>query len=153
MLHHGGYDQAQVKVIPWDHPVDNRVKYRYRKQRGVNLGSWFALESWLTGSLFENAKEPRSCDIDLVKGMKPDDAKALLEHHWDNFINDGDWSWMKAHGVNSVRIPILYSHFLAGNPDHKKLLKGTEYGPYGFVYEGAWKRIAVSYTHLRAHET
>ena len=106
MLHQGGYDQAHVKVVPWDHPVDNRVKYLFRKQRGVNLGSWFALESWLTGSLFKNAKDPRSCDIDLVKGMKPDDAKALLEDHWDNFINDGDWSWMKAHGINSVRIPI-----------------------------------------------
>jgi hypothetical protein len=150
MLHQGGYDQAHVKVVPWDHPVGNRVKYLFRKQRGVNLGSWFALESWLTGSLFKNAKEPSSCDIDLVKGMKPDDAKALLEDHWDNFINDGDWSWMKAHGINSVRIPILYPHFLAGNPKHKKLLKGTEYGPYDFVYEGAWKRIVKAIEKARS---
>ena len=82
--------------------------------------------------------------------MKPDDAKALLEDHWDNFINDGDWSWMKAHGINSVRIPILYPHFLAGNPKHKKLLKGTEYGPYDFVYEGAWKRIVKAIEKARS---
>lgn len=45
MLHQGGYDQAHVKVVPWDHPVGNRVKYLFRKQRGVNLGSWFALST------------------------------------------------------------------------------------------------------------
>lgn len=79
--------------------------------------------------------------MDILEAVKPEDAKALLEKHWDNFINDGDWKWMSGHGINSVRIPILYVHFLAGSPKYKSLLKGTDYEKYGMVYEGAWERV------------
>lgn len=49
--------------------------------------------------------------------------------------------WMAGHGINSVRIPIHYVHFLAGNPNVHGLLKGTEFEPYAAVYEGAWQRV------------
>ena len=135
---------APKDVTPWNEPISKRSKYAIRKQRGVNLGSWFALESWLTGSLFQSLNESGSCDMDIVKGMNLEEAKQLLERHWDSFIDDGDWKWMKAHGINSVRIPILYAHFLAGNKEHTKLLKGTDYASFATVYEGAWQRIVAS---------
>lgn len=65
--------------------------YHHRKQYGVNLGSWFTLESWLTGSLFQGAKDPKGSEMDLLHGLGPEKAKQVLEGHWDNFINDGDW--------------------------------------------------------------
>lgn len=65
--------------------------YYHRKQYGVNLGSWFTLESWLTGSLFQGAKDPKGSEMDLLHGLGPEKAKQVLESHWDNFVNDGDW--------------------------------------------------------------
>lgn len=66
--------------------------FQLQKQRGVNLGSWFSLESWLTPSLFEKANEPKGSEYDVVSALSTDNARVLLEKHWDNFINDGDWS-------------------------------------------------------------
>jgi glucan 1,3-beta-glucosidase len=76
---------------------------RYRKQRGLNLGSWFVLEKWITPSPFRNAASPGESDLDIAKGK---DAKAILEEHWDNWIGEEDWKWIKDKGYNSVRIPV-----------------------------------------------
>ena len=62
---------------------------RYRKQRGVNLGSWFVLEGWMAPqSVFREAVKPRQSDMDVAKGK---DAKRILEEHWDSWITDEDW--------------------------------------------------------------
>lgn len=76
---------------------------RYRKQRGVNLGSWFVLEKWIAPGPFRNAASPGESDLDIAKGR---DAKAILEQHWDSWIKDEDWRWIKERGYNSVRIPV-----------------------------------------------
>jgi glucan 1,3-beta-glucosidase len=79
---------------------------RYRKQRGVNLGSWFVLEGWMApNSVFREAVKPKSSDMDVAQGGN---AKAILEEHWDNWIGDEDWNWIKDHGYNSVRIPVSH---------------------------------------------
>lgn len=124
-------------------PPARRDIYLYRKQRGVNLGSWFSLEGWLTPSLFQKAKEPKGSELDVVAGMDPDEAKSMLENHWDNFINDGDLQWMIDHGINTVRIPVGYFHFLAGHPNEqaRALLKDTDYEKYAQIYQGAHARI------------
>lgn len=126
-----------------DAPPTRRDIYLHRKQRGVNLGSWFSLEGWLTPSLFQKAKDPKDSELDIVAGMDPNEAKAMLEKHWDSFIDDGDLQWMVDHGINTVRIPVGYFHFLAGNPNEqlRSLLKGTDYEKYASVYEGAFARI------------
>lgn len=141
---------APASVPPLNQPLDARRIYQFRKQRGVNLGSWFSLESWLTGSVFAHAAEPKNSEIDLVHGMQPEQAKALLEQHWDQFINDGDWQWMAQHGINSVRLPIGYFHFLAGAGGASGLLRGTEYEKYAPVYQGAWGRILQAIEKARA---
>lgn len=74
-----------------DSPPDQRHVYQYRQQFGVNLGSWFTLESWLTGSLFDKAQYPKNSEMDFLQGIPNDKARSILESHWDNFINDGDW--------------------------------------------------------------
>jgi glucan 1,3-beta-glucosidase len=77
--------------------------FRYRKQRGVNLGSWFVLEKWITPEPFKNAVGSKGADLDIANG---NDAKAILEHHWDTWITDDDWKWIKDRGFNSVRLPV-----------------------------------------------
>ncbi|KAI3624529.1 EXG3 [Malassezia furfur] len=142
-----------VDTIPTDKPIDSRRIFQYRKQRGVNLGSWFSLESWLTGSLFEKAAEPRGSEYDVASNMSPEDARKMLENHWSNFINDGDWKWMAQHGVNSVRLPIGYFHFLSGADQGRfsSLLKNTEFEKFAPVYQGAWQYILQGIEKARAH--
>ncbi|SPC67782.1 related to MTO1 protein involved in mitochondrial tRNA modification [Ustilago sp. UG-2017b] len=119
------------------------MKGLLRALRGINLGSWFSLEGWLTPSLFQKAKEPKGSELDVVAGMEPNEAKAMLENHWDNFINDGDLQWMVDHGINTVRIPVGYFHFLAGHPNEqvRTLMQGTDFENYAQVYQGAYSRI------------
>lgn len=62
----------------------------HRRQRGVNLGSMFTLETWLTPSLFKGIKGAKS-EQDLCRSLDKKEVKARLEGHWNNFIDDGDW--------------------------------------------------------------
>lgn len=50
---------------------------------------------------------------------------------------------MASHGVNTVRLPIGYFHFVAGHPDAevRKIIKGTEYEDHAEAYSGAWSRV------------
>ncbi|CAO1615145.1 unnamed protein product [Parajaminaea phylloscopi] len=124
-------------------PPDQARQYRFRQQFGTNLGSWFTLEAWLTGSLFKDVQGCKDSEMDLLQALPPDRARSLLEEHWDNFVNDGDWQWLQSQGINTVRLPISYYHFLAGHPDNsvRSLMEGTEYEKYAEVYTGAWARI------------
>ncbi|EPQ31843.1 uncharacterized protein PFL1_00042 [Pseudozyma flocculosa PF-1] len=144
---------APASLTSINAPPSQRDIYLHRKQRGVNLGSWFSLESWLTPSLFQKAKDPKGSELDVVRGMDAAEAKSMLEAHWDNFVNDGDWRWMVDHGVNTVRIPVAYFHFLAGHPDPavRSLLKGTDFDKHASVYEGALPRIHNAIEKAKQH--
>jgi hypothetical protein len=62
-------------------------------------------------SVFREAAKPKQSDMDVCKGSN---AKAILEQHWDSWIIDEDWNWIKEHGYNSVRIPVsIFSMSLA----------------------------------------
>ncbi|ORY27437.1 cytoplasm protein [Naematelia encephala] len=108
---------------------------RYRRQIGVNLGSWFVLERWISSHPFREAVSPGQSDHDIAKGGH---AKAIFEEHWDNWITDDDWKWIKDHGYNSVRLPIGYYHLVKPVP---AVTKGTDFDSLGWVFEGAWERI------------
>ncbi|KAL1407467.1 Glucan 1,3-beta-glucosidase 3 [Vanrija albida] len=122
--------------IPLEHSL-----IRYRKQRGINLGSWFTTENWLATKLYEGAVNPKGSDYDLARGANPKEA---MERHWDTWITEPDWQWIKDRGFNTVRLPIGYYHLSSVLPD---ILKGTEYEPFADIYSGAWPRI------LKAVET
>lgn len=80
--------------------------FRYRKQRGINFGSWFVLEPWITPDPFRNAAGSKQSDLDIVRGK---DARAILEHRWDTWITEEDWRWIKDRGFNSIRLPVSTS--------------------------------------------
>jgi glucan 1,3-beta-glucosidase len=77
--------------------------------KGVNLGGWLVLERWLTRDLFNfyNAKS----EPELYKNSSKN-SKRLIEH-FDTYINEGDFVYLKEKGINSVRLPI--SHGVFGN--------------------------------------
>lgn len=112
--------------------------YRYRRQYGVNLGSWFVLEKWITSAPFLEAASPATSDYDVAIGNRP---REILEHHWDTWIIDEDWKWIVDHGVNSVRLPIGYYHLYALDPS---IVVGTPFDKVGWVFEGAWPRICAA---------
>lgn len=97
---------------PQTQPLGPQDIVRYRKQRGVNLGSWFTLERWICNEVFSDAAAPGQSDFDVARGKN---AKGVLEHHWDTWITDEDWKWIKERGFNSVRLPV--SRKLVGRTD------------------------------------
>ena len=138
-------------------PLGSDSVDRYRKQRGLNLGSWFVLERWISAHPFRNAASPGQSDHDVAKGK---DAKAVLEEHWDSWIKEEDWVWIKEKGFNSVRIPVscrplsdegvrielmraqvAYYHVCGPCPE---VLAGTDFEPYANVFVGAWQRIEAA---------
>ncbi|PWN45051.1 glycoside hydrolase [Ceraceosorus guamensis] len=111
--------------------------YRHRKQYGVNLGSLFALEPWLVPSLFIGIVSASS-EMDLLSATSADSSNRL-QKHWEQFVDDGDFQWMRGHGINTIRLPISYAAFAASQaPD---LLRGTEYENFAQIYRTAWTSV------------
>ncbi|KAK2462626.1 hypothetical protein APHAL10511_005359 [Amanita phalloides] len=119
--------------------------YQYRKQRGVNLGSWFVQERWICESTFRYAQLPGQSDLDIARGRN---AKEVLEEHWDRWVQEDDWRWLREHGFNSVRIPIGYYHLCGVDPS---VIVDTDFQSYGQVYAGAWSRITQAIETAHRH--
>ncbi|KAK1064829.1 hypothetical protein LTR74_008402 [Friedmanniomyces endolithicus] len=73
------------------------------KFRGVNLGSWLVLESWMTPDVFQGTDAVDQWTFDSTDG-----AEARLQQHWSTYITEGDFQNMSSWGINAVRIPIGY---------------------------------------------
>ena len=113
---------------------------RYREQMGVNVGSWFVLESWMAPSMFSCASGGKSAEYDFVNGYGTSNdglqsARATLEKHWDTWVTEDDFKSMKSVGVNTVRMPIGY---WSAGPDW---VKDTAFEPYASVYQNAFKYV------------
>ncbi|KAF5361892.1 hypothetical protein D9756_002033 [Leucocoprinus leucothites] len=113
--------------------------FRFRKQRGVNLGSWFVLERWISDGPFRSAAQPAQSDLDVARGKN---AKSILEDHWNNWITEADWAWLKDRGFNAVRIPIGYYHLAGLDPS---LLEGTDFHEFTDVFVNAWAKIQEAF--------
>ena len=118
------FDQAKANV------------FRYRQQQGVNLGSWFVHENWMTPSVFTCASGPKIAEFDIASGWgNTTNARAVLEHHWDTFINQSDFQYLASIGINTVRLPIGYWSL---GPMY---CQGTPFEPFADVYTNAWSRV------------
>ena len=81
------------------------------KIHGVNLGNWLVLEKWMNPALF--AGVDAEDETDLCMRLPRDELEARLKHHRDTYITHEDFLWIKAHGLNTVRIPV--PHFIFGD--------------------------------------
>lgn len=110
--------------------------YRYRQQQSVNLGSWFVHEAWMTPSPFSCAADNQISELDIASGWgSTDNARAVLERHWDTFINESDFQYLASIGINTVRLPIGYWSL---GPN---FCQNTPYAPVADVYQNSWSRI------------
>ncbi|KAF2631708.1 glycoside hydrolase family 5 protein [Macroventuria anomochaeta] len=77
------------------------------KIRGVNLGSFFIVEPWMSSQTWKsmgcgNAKSEWDC----VASLGQERADTAFQKHWDTFITAEDFDKMKEYGLNTVRIPV-----------------------------------------------
>ncbi len=76
------------------------------KWRGVNLGSWLVLEKWISPEVFTDTNANDEYTLGLALGK--DKATARLKRHRETWITDDDFKWMRARGLNAVRLPVGY---------------------------------------------
>ncbi|KAF5349484.1 hypothetical protein D9756_009035 [Leucocoprinus leucothites] len=101
--------------LPFDQTEAN--VFRYRQQQGVNLGSWFVHEQWMTPSLFECAKAPKF-------------QKSTLHQVGEAWMELG--LCLNGIGIrSSQRTTSVISRFVVGTP----------FEPYVEVYKNAWPRF------------
>ncbi|THH18479.1 hypothetical protein EW146_g2512 [Bondarzewia mesenterica] len=131
------YSSPTVAIgqFPPFNPTQANV-YRYRQQQSVNLGSWFVHEQWMTPSVFACASGGKISELDIATGWgNRESARAVLERHWDTFINDTDFQYLASIGINTVRLPIGYWSL------GPLFCSGTPFEPVADVYRNAWPQI------------
>ncbi|KAF3010966.1 hypothetical protein E8E13_010476 [Curvularia kusanoi] len=77
------------------------------KIRGVNLGSLFIVEPWMSSNTWKDmgCGDAKS-EWDCVASLGQEKADATFQRHWDTFITKDDFNKMKEYNLNTVRIPI-----------------------------------------------
>lgn len=73
--------------------------------RGVNLGNWLLVETWMTPSLIEGTNARDEYSLSEAKG---NGAADFMRRHRDTFITEADFAFLKQWGINAVRIPYGY---------------------------------------------
>jgi hypothetical protein len=115
--------------------------YRYRYTHGVNLGSVFVLEKWLTPSMFTSpTASSGGSELDAVlssvssTGLQA--TKTKWESHWRNAVTEQDFEWLvKVARCNGLRVPIGF--FTLG----PEWCVNTEFEGVRSVYEGSWREV------------
>jgi len=79
----------------WSHPR--------RALRGVNLGNWLLLEKWMGGEAFVGTN---ANDEWTLSGLP--DGRERIEKHRSTWITEADFAWIKARGLDAVRLPVGY---------------------------------------------
>nr|XP_019010440.1 uncharacterized protein I206_04909 [Kwoniella pini CBS 10737]OCF49221.1 hypothetical protein I206_04909 [Kwoniella pini CBS 10737] len=119
---------------PYD--ANKALIYRYRQQQSVNLGSWFVQEQWMNPSLFSCASGNKQAEFDVANGWgSVDNARQVLERHWDEWITEDDFKYLASIGINTVRLPIGYWSL---GPVY---CQGTAFESVSAAYTNAWPRV------------
>lgn len=131
-------------VAPNTAPTERQI-YQNRLNKGVNLGSMFVLEKWITPHMFpEGEDHGKTSEFDAIEAalheFKGDKKKVRekWEEHWSTWITDDDWNFLKSVGVTSVRLPIGY-----WNVDNGAFVEGTHFDGLEKIYKNSWSYITA----------
>jgi glucan 1,3-beta-glucosidase len=98
--------------------------------RGVNLGGWLVLESWMYPEWWKTTGvEPWRGEMQFVGSLGNEKAKELLEKHWDTWVTKADLQTLKRSGIEHLRVPVGY--WIMGD---EYLKDGETYLPGGYPY-------------------
>lgn len=77
--------------------------------RGVNVGGWLVLESWITPSLFANYSVADGLgEWQFCAQLGPAVAAQALTTHWDSWVSLQDLQTLAAAGITHLRVPVGY---------------------------------------------
>ncbi|KAI1609801.1 putative endo-beta-1,6-glucanase [Exophiala viscosa] len=77
--------------------------------RGVNLGSLFIIENWLSNDIFAGWGCTDTSEFDCVSSLNNQTkANSDFQSHWNSWITQDDFTKMVSYGLNTVRIPVGY---------------------------------------------
>jgi endoglucanase len=80
---------------------------------GTNLGNWLVPEGYMFK--FTNINSPRLINEAILELLGPEEAAAFWKQYQDNYITAADIHYLKASGMNSIRIPFNYRLFNGEN--------------------------------------
>lgn len=77
--------------------------------KGVNLGNWLVLEKWMSPSVFEGTTAED--EYYLPRQLSKEIYEERIRIHRSEYITERDFAWIRAVGMNAVRIPVPYFVF------------------------------------------
>ncbi|GGH11153.1 glycoside hydrolase family 5 protein [Mucilaginibacter phyllosphaerae] len=77
--------------------------------RGTNLGNWLVPEGYMFK--FKNISSQRLINQALTELIGPEDTGLFWKRFQDTYITEADIKFLKASGMNSIRIPFSYKLF------------------------------------------
>lgn len=96
----------------------------------------FVHEAWMTPSIFACASGQQISELDIATGWNStDNARMVLEHHWDTWVNQSDFEYLASIGINTVRLPIGYWSL------GPQFCQGTPFENVSDVYQSSWPRV------------
>lgn len=75
--------------------------------KGVNLGSWFLIESWMLG--IGDIPDQHTFHTILDERFGKEKREALINLYRDNWITNRDFKLISKFGMNVIRLPFHYS--------------------------------------------
>ncbi|HZY38546.1 MAG TPA: glycoside hydrolase family 5 protein [Mucilaginibacter sp.] len=81
--------------------------------RGTNLGNWLVPEGYMFK--FKSVNSARLIDEALEEILGPEETTKFWKQYQDTYITAGDIHFLKASGMNSIRIPFNYRLFTNEN--------------------------------------
>jgi hypothetical protein len=91
--------------------------------RGVNLGGWFVIESWMNPDMITKPMQDAGAidEWTIAASFYNSTAnlggtsalQAYLEQHWSTWMTEADFAQMASYGLNTVRIPLAHWYFNA----------------------------------------
>ncbi len=82
--------------------------------RGINLGNWLEPEGYMF-LLDDGPQSPREIETFFNELIGPSDAENFWKEYRRHFITEADIEFIRARGLNSVRIPFHYKFFATGD--------------------------------------
>ncbi|KNG52543.1 glycoside hydrolase [Stemphylium lycopersici] len=91
--------------------------WRTYKANGVNLGSWFCLETFMVPKFFEQHSNSHD---EWTACEKFNAAGAPLDEHYKTWFTKADVDTFAAQGINTLRIPFVYAAWInvPGSPHY-----------------------------------
>jgi len=101
--------------------------------RGMNIGGWLVLESWMTPTLFnDNGIKSGVGEWGFTQTLGKAKSETVLKAHWDSWVSQSDLQKLASHGITHLRVPVGYwivsiqsnEPFVTGGMDYLKRLLG-----------------------------